>query len=73
MTKRKPLEWFDSAYGPVPACAVCAERLFAPGFVEAAHSVAIEHAGSSASTLARRALGHFHATRHREAAAVGPP
>ncbi len=70
MTKRKPLEWFDSAYGPVPACAVCAGRLFSPGFVEAAYSVAIEHAGTSASTLARRALDHFHANRHREGVAA---
>ncbi len=66
MTKRKPLGWMSTVWGDLPDCSICMDRLMAPGFVEAVSSVAIEHAGSGAATLARRALGHFHATRHRE-------
>ena len=69
MTKRKPLQWYDTTItgvgvaGKFPDCDHCTELLFMPGFTEAVHSVAIEHPGSPAG-LAKRTLDDYHARRH---------
>lgn len=60
MTKRKPLQWYDTEFGPLPGAV---GHIFAPGFAEACESVAIEHP-TSAADLARRVLDHYHAQRH---------
>jgi hypothetical protein len=69
MTKRKPLQWYDSTVdgagvgGKYPDCDKCTRLLFMPGFTEAVHSVAIEHTGSPAA-LAKRTIDSYHARRH---------
>lgn len=63
MTKRKPLEWYDTTAGPMPLCPQCADLFCSPMFVEAVFSVLIERPGSPAD-LARRAVDDYHANRH---------
>jgi hypothetical protein len=68
VTKRKPLEWYDSGSdlgidGHVPDCGACCDLLFMPGFTEAVYSVGIEHPGDPAD-LAKRAVEDYHARRH---------
>lgn len=63
VTKRKALSWYNSDLGEVPDCAECLNYLLAPGVIEAAHSIAIEHP-ESAAVLARRLLNQYHADRH---------
>ena len=63
MTKRRPLEWYDTDFGMWPACDRCVEFLLTPGFREAVASVSIEHP-TTADALAKRTLDAYHADRH---------
>lgn len=63
MTKRKPLEWYDSELGAMPGCTRCCDLLFRPMFTEAVYSVSIEHPGSP-EDLMRRTITQFHERRH---------
>lgn len=65
MTRRGPLRWYDTKWGPWPDCAECVEQMLQPMFVEAVYSCAIE-SGSDPAGLARRVIDHHHANRHRE-------
>lgn len=65
MTRRKPLEWYDTGHGTVPFCDTCMELLSSPGFMEAVYSVSIEHPGDPAD-LAKRTLDRYHANRHQD-------
>lgn len=65
MTKRKPLQWFDTEFGLTPDCYDCMDKLHEPMFLEACASVAIEHPTSTGG-LAKRFLDRWHANRHRD-------
>lgn len=66
MTKRKPLGWSSSDYGPLPTCDACLYFLLAAPYLrEAASSVAIE-TGRSSTAIIHRVVDKYHADRHQE-------
>lgn len=62
-TRRKAVTWYDTDIGPVPDCTECVGRYLDPTFIQAVHSVAIEHPDDPAD-LARTTIDRYHQGGH---------